>query len=522
MVLKRVQNMLNSRFPGSSADAMPDQDSPEANATRAVRLFCESGGPNNAAEEIQYLPDIVTAAESSPKAAQACAYQIRKFLAKGYSSKPHIQYNAVMLIRILADNPGPIFTRNIDSKFIDTVKETLRSSKDPSVQQIMRETLHALERDKAFDTNLNPLFAMWRKEQMPPGMVPRTLNAPQWHPQMAGGYAPPQPSRSPQPQPQSLPPPSELSARVEEARTSAKLLLQLIQSTPAAEVDSNELIKEFGERCQQAQRSMQIYINTATSSSSSGDDETLLTLIETNEQLSLALTKHQRALLSARRSHSSTNVHRDSQEQQTNTGPTTATGSVYSQSGSASPSATYSSSPFASMGSGGPPPPPHLQASLANRYTSDSSDNRQPQSQTQAQASGALPHIPTSSGRSTPLMDPTKTAYGPDPTVDRDDDPFADSHSAQYGGGAGGGANPPSSTSAYFARQESAGDHATMHGGAEAFSPAEDQQQQYAYGYSRSTGLPVGGDVSPVEETRRGANSNGAAAAATGEVRYRY
>ncbi|KAK8211103.1 hypothetical protein BKA81DRAFT_333962 [Phyllosticta paracitricarpa] len=448
MVLKRVQNMLNSRFPGSSAEDIPDQDSPEANATRGVRLFCESGGPNNAAEEVQYLPDIVTAAESSPQAAQACAYQIRKFLAKGYNSKPHIQYNAVMLIRILADNPGPTFTRNMDSKFIDVVKETLRTSKDPSVQQIMRETLHALERDKAYDTNLNPLFAMWRKEQMPPGMSPRTLNAPQWHSQMAGGFAQPQPSRSPQPQPQTLPSPSELSARVEEARTSAKLLLQLIQSTPAAEVDSNELIKEFGERCQQAQRSMQIYINTATSSSS-GDDETLLTLIETNEQLSLALTKHQRAMLSARRSHSSTN----------------------------------------------------------------------PQPQTQAP--GTLPQIPTS-GRSTPLMDPTKTAYGPDPSVDRDDDPFADVHSAQYGGSGGSGAHQPSTMSAYFARQESAGNHATMHGGAQAFSPVDEQQQQYSYGYGRGTGLPMGDDVSPVEETRRSANGANGAANAAGEVRYRY
>ncbi|KAK8241333.1 hypothetical protein IWZ00DRAFT_65948 [Phyllosticta capitalensis] len=485
MVLKRVQNMLNSRFPGSSAEDIPDQDSPEANATRGV------------AEEIQYLPDIVTAAESSPAAAQACAYQIRKFLAKAYNSKPHIQYNAIMLIRILADNPGPTFTRNIDSKFIDTVKEALRTSKDQSVQQILRETLHSLERDKAYDVHLNPLFAMWRKEQYPPGMAPRTLNAPGWNPQMAGGFPPPQPSRSPQPQqPQSLPPPSELSARVEEARTSAKLLLQLIQSTPAAEVDSNDLIKEFGERCQQAQRSMQIYINMATASPPSGSnaDETLLTLIETNEQLSLALTKHQRAMLSARRSHSSTKVNRDSQEQQNYTGPTTASGSVYSQSGSVSPSATYSSSPYTPIGA---PPPPHLQSSLANRYTSP--DDQRQQQQQPYQAPGALPPVATS-GRSTPLMDPTKTAYGPDPSEAHDhDDPFADSHSAQYGGGA----QHPSSTHAYFARQESAGNHATMHGGAQAFSPVDERG---------GAGMGTAGDVSPVEETRRGA----------GEARYRY
>ena len=95
-----------------------------------------------------------------------------------------------------------------------------------------------------------------------------------------------------------LPSPAELAQRVEEAKTSAKLLSQLVQSTPPAEMLGNELIKEFVERCQSASRSMQNYIH---SDNPSPDEDTLLTLIETNDQLATAMSKHQRALLQARR-----------------------------------------------------------------------------------------------------------------------------------------------------------------------------------------------------------------------------
>lgn len=98
--------------------------------------------------------------------------------------------------------------------------------------------------------------------------------------------------------PRGLPPPAELAQRVEEAKTSAKLLSQVVQSTPANEVLGNELIKEFVDRCQSATRSMQDYIH---SDNPPPDEDTLLTLIETNDQLATAISKHQRALLQARR-----------------------------------------------------------------------------------------------------------------------------------------------------------------------------------------------------------------------------
>lgn len=98
--------------------------------------------------------------------------------------------------------------------------------------------------------------------------------------------------------PSGIPPPHELAQRVEEAKTSAKLLLQVVQSTPPNEVVGNELIKEFVDRCQSASRSIQGYIH---SDNPPPDANTLLTLIETNDQLASAISRHQRALLQARR-----------------------------------------------------------------------------------------------------------------------------------------------------------------------------------------------------------------------------
>lgn len=105
--------------------------------------------------------------------------------------------------------------------------------------------------------------------------------------------------------PHGLPPPHELAQRIEEARTSSKLLLQVVQSTPPAELLGNELVKEFVERCQSASRSIQGYIH---SNNPPPDEDTLLTLIETNDQLSTSISRHQRALLQARRITGPANV----------------------------------------------------------------------------------------------------------------------------------------------------------------------------------------------------------------------
>lgn len=95
-----------------------------------------------------------------------------------------------------------------------------------------------------------------------------------------------------------LPSPDELAARIEEAKTTARLLLQTIQSTPSAELLNNDLVKEFAERAQSAQRSIQGYMN---SDNPHPDEDTMMTLIETSDQLNIAMSKHQRAVLQARK-----------------------------------------------------------------------------------------------------------------------------------------------------------------------------------------------------------------------------
>lgn len=70
-----------------------------------------------------------------------------------------------MLMRILSDNPGKTFTKNLDARFASTVKELLRDGRDMSVQQILRETLDNFETDKVDDETLEPLRDMWKKEK---------------------------------------------------------------------------------------------------------------------------------------------------------------------------------------------------------------------------------------------------------------------------------------------------------------------------------------------------------------------
>lgn len=116
-------------------------------------------------EEVLHLPVIVEAAESSPNAAREAADRIRKFLSRDNYQRAYVQYNAIMLVRILADNPGQTFTRNLDSRFTVTVKYLLRDGRDMSVQQILRETLDSFESSKANDETLASLCEMWKKEK---------------------------------------------------------------------------------------------------------------------------------------------------------------------------------------------------------------------------------------------------------------------------------------------------------------------------------------------------------------------
>ncbi|ETI19854.1 hypothetical protein G647_08868 [Cladophialophora carrionii CBS 160.54] len=278
---------------GSPSHSLPQGDSPEAVVVREVTSFCESGAPNSdaAGEEYLHLPAIVDAAESSPAAAKEAAVTIRRYLSKEHYHRGFAQYNAIMLLRILTDNPAHAFTQNFDAKFVSTVKELLREGKDTSVQQILRETLDYMEFDKApGNDSLGPLMEMWKKEKGKRNALRPTHGHP---PAAFAGRQQQQPRRR-----DTLPPPDELVGRIEEAKTTARLLVQTVQSTPQAELLANDLVKEFADRARAAQKSIQSYMNAQDPAP---DPDTMLTLIETNDQLNIAMSKHQRAVLAARK-----------------------------------------------------------------------------------------------------------------------------------------------------------------------------------------------------------------------------
>lgn len=146
----------------------PEGDHPEAVVVREVMAFCEAGAPgsNSAGDEYLHLPAIVDAAESSPPAAREALLCLQRYLSKQNFERGYAQYNAIMLLRILTDNPGHVFTQNFDKSFVSTVKTLLRECKDSSVQQITRETLDYMEAEKLNGNDtLMPLVEMWRKEK---------------------------------------------------------------------------------------------------------------------------------------------------------------------------------------------------------------------------------------------------------------------------------------------------------------------------------------------------------------------
>ncbi|TQS34941.1 hypothetical protein Golomagni_04657 [Golovinomyces magnicellulatus] len=265
--LSRVLGSLKRRPTGSSylQNIDTSDTSLEAIAIRNVTLFCESGTqnkPHESEDEVLYLPVIVEVCESSPSAAKEAAYLLRKFLSKENCNRPYLQYNSIVLIRILSENPGPTFTRNFDLKFVRTIKELLRVGQDPNVKYI-----------------LGP----------PDGFQMAKVPVPHAYPQ--GNFPGGNSNRG-------LPPPRELSMRIEEARTSAKLLSDILKLSSSSETINNELTLELADRCRLASSSIQMFISA---DNPAPDNDSMELLIDTNEMISKALSKHQRAILNARK-----------------------------------------------------------------------------------------------------------------------------------------------------------------------------------------------------------------------------
>ncbi|KAL5334919.1 hypothetical protein BJX70DRAFT_402117 [Aspergillus crustosus] len=297
--MKRLLSTINKR-PTLSRSPSRDEyspDSPESIVLREVTAFCEEGqGPSHPqGDEFVHLPSIVESAESSPNAAREAAHLLRKLLSTPNSTSANVQYNAIMLIRILIDNPGHTFSRNLDAKFIATVKDLLRTGKDMGVQRSVRETLDALELQRGWDEDLKPLVEMWKKEKVKMDKTYNLKNRGTWRgsPSRQNSDHFVRVERT-----DTLPPPEELVSRISEAKTSAKLLTQFVQSTPVSDLPHNDLIGEFSGRCRRAARVIQNYIHATNPAP---DEDTLLTLIETNDELSVALSKHQRAMYQARK-----------------------------------------------------------------------------------------------------------------------------------------------------------------------------------------------------------------------------
>ncbi|KAH6688917.1 GAT domain-containing protein [Plectosphaerella plurivora] len=442
---------------------VPPNETVEANAVRSLRQFCESGGPNKQGDEVLYLPPIVDGAESSPVAAAECARQIRKYLTRENKAKASWQYNAIMVMRILTDNPGKGFTKNIDKKFVDAVKETLRANRDPSVQQILMETLDDFERSKADHEGLAELIGMWKaeKEHAWRKLPPQQMQPAPWQGQQQSQnyFARDHSNRR-------LPNPVELASRLEEARTSAKLLSQVVLNTPAEELLNNDLVKEFADRCHSASKSMQLYM---LAENPAPDNDTMESIIDTNEQLQSALNQHQRAVLTARKKLG-LNV-------------TSEHNSPTVMSPAAQPPVPDNRPPPPQQFQQTPPPqqggPPAPQAPSTNSFSRLFS--RKPTNKSNESERFDPPPGP-------PPGPPPKQQISPPPAAAAEqDDPFRDPEAAPPPPQKLPPSIPPSSdeqrlayepyhpgfqqTTSYLNRQDSAADHTTMHGGAAASTP---------------------------------------------------
>jgi hypothetical protein len=90
---------------------------------------------------------------------------IKKYLSKDYYSKPSWQYNGLMLVRILVDNPGETFTRALDADFAETMRKLLKHARDNRVRNMCMEMLDDFEHTKMYDENLQPLAIMWKAQK---------------------------------------------------------------------------------------------------------------------------------------------------------------------------------------------------------------------------------------------------------------------------------------------------------------------------------------------------------------------
>lgn len=270
--------------------------------------------------------------------------------------------------------------------------------------------------------------------------APRVLNAPPFDQHNQNYFSRTHSTNRP------LPAPHELSSRVEEARTSAKLLTQLCQSTPPTEFLENDLIREFADRCLSASRSIQGYI---VAQDPPPDNDTMLTLIETNEQLALAMSKHQRGVLMARKTLGISSEN----------GPSTRN----------SPEAAASFAPPP-----GPPPSQNKPPAMPPRQPAPVSAQPTTQESRIQPTARNVPNSRVSEPLEDPFRDPTVTTAN-DPPFPADNRPPADQFHDRLGVEPYHPGFHP--TQSYMGRQDSAVGKVVMHSGLPSTSETEQAEK---------------------------------------------
>ncbi|EPE04606.1 gat domain-containing protein [Ophiostoma piceae UAMH 11346] len=295
-------------------------ETPEAAAARLVRTFCMSD-VNDAGAEVALLPSIVEAAESSPQAATECARYIRKFMHRDYWARPNYVYNAIMLMRILVENPGLTFTRNMDKKFVDAVKDVLRGCEHAHVVHFLIEAMQELESKNAADEGIGRMIEMWRKEKTKSKSIYAQPPSQQVQQSRSGFWQRPQPTWQPQPQQMpmqqqpsappmmtrterrhgssaTLPKPRELRRRLDEAKTTAGVLADIVNTTTPSGLLKHDLADDLVARCRRAASQVLEYLDTKDPFP---DNQEMAALLSTHEVLQQTLRHYYGAVLEARK-----------------------------------------------------------------------------------------------------------------------------------------------------------------------------------------------------------------------------
>ncbi|KAK9373448.1 uncharacterized protein V1513DRAFT_158746 [Lipomyces chichibuensis] len=224
-------------------------------------------------DDLAQLPVIVECAQATPLAAKGAIKAVRKRLDPKHASSTASQYNAIMVLRILVDANSQTILNQIseDDKLAPVVKDVLKRSRDPSVRELLATTLEHFAFEKPSTTELAALNKVYSKYVA--GGSGSYKNSPSRHEPVSQ---------------------EKLDDVVEEGKTSASLLRQVVSTTPPVEISGSPLVMEFYERCVQLSTKIQSYLSR--DSVPPLDESTIMTLISANDTIGTALEAHKAAL----------------------------------------------------------------------------------------------------------------------------------------------------------------------------------------------------------------------------------